>query len=267
MKYSTSSINKKFKCPICSMAYLNEKTLENHFETQHKDYIKKNKTTRQTIYDIKHNIKEPPKCIVCKRPNPWNENSGKYSRYCGRKECKEELRRRAVENMKKKYGKDTLLNDPEMQKKMLQNRSISGTYKFKDGTVINYTGSYELHFLKFIDESEVINPKDIDQCPYVFEYVYKGKKHFYLPDFYLNNFNLIIEIKDGGDNPNNHHKIQSVDKVKEKLKDQAIIDSKQYNYIKIVNKDYSMFLNLIKTLQDRSINDGDTGEYIIIIPQ
>ena len=169
--------------------------------------------------------------------------------------------------MKKKYGKDTLLNDPEMQKKMLQNRSISGTYKFKDGTVINYTGSYELHFLKFIDESEVINPKDIDQCPYVFEYVYKGKKHFYLPDFYLNNFNIIIEIKDGGDNPNNHHKIQSVDKVKEKLKDQAIIDSKQYNYIKIVNKDYSMFLNLIKTLQDRSINDGDTGEYIIIIPQ
>lgn len=30
------------------------------------------------------------------------------------------------QNMLKKYGKDTLLNDPEQQKKMLADRKISG---------------------------------------------------------------------------------------------------------------------------------------------
>lgn len=54
--------------------------------------------------------------------------------------------------------------------------------------------------------------------PHTYYYEYEGTKHFYIPDFFIGSLNLEVEIKDGGDNPNNHHKIQAVDKVKEEKK-------------------------------------------------
>ena len=47
-----------------------------------------------------------------------------------------------------KYGKTTLLNDPEQQKKMLANRHISGEYEWTDGNIKTYTGSYEFDYTR-----------------------------------------------------------------------------------------------------------------------
>ena len=103
---------------------------------------------------------------MCKAYTQWNEESGKYKRLCENASCKAELARRAKENMRKRYGKDHLLNDPEMQRKMLSGRSISGSYKFRDGkTVIGYNSSYEQDFLEFIDTDLELNPSMISQCP------------------------------------------------------------------------------------------------------
>ena len=36
----------------------------------------------------------------------------------------------------------------------------------------------------------------------ILEYDHEGKTHLYITDFYYQPYNLIIEVKDGGDNPN-----------------------------------------------------------------
>jgi hypothetical protein len=149
--------------------------------------------------------------------------------------------------MKNKYGKECLLDDPEQQKKMLENRKISGKYKWTDGKSLTpYTGSYEREFLEFLDYVMNMNPSDVfGPAPQIFHYTFEGKDHFYIPDFYISSLNLIIEIKDGGDNPNNHHKIQEVDKKKEAIKDKIMAEQKEFNYLKVVDKDYSIFLNYL----------------------
>ena len=141
-----------------------------------------------------------------------------------------------------KHGKITLLNDPEQQKKMLANRRISGKYKWSDHIhEIPYTGTYELSFLEFMDLIMDFDPNDIiSPSPHTYYYEYENQKHFYIPDFYIPSLNLEIEIKDGDpDDPssNQHPKIASVDRVKEKLKDEVMkSNSKNFNYLKIKNK-------------------------------
>ena len=164
-----------------------------------------------------------------------------------------------------KYGKVSLLDDPEQQKKMLANRSISGKYKWSDGSEKTYTGSYELSFLEFLDNVLDFKSDDvICPSPHTYWYEYDGKKHFYIPDVFIPSLNLEIEIKDGGDNPNMHHKIQAVDKVKEKLKDEVMLSNgNNFDYIKIVNKKNDIFLEYLN-LNKKRMNSVDKKPIFII---
>jgi hypothetical protein len=211
---------KSFKCPFCENGkrYRELPGLINHIENNHSDKIAKDMTASQVLFNIRNN-KTGGKCVICGKPSKWNEPAGRYERFCSEK-CKETYKKQFKSRMIDKYGKPHLLNDPNMQKKMLAGRSISGKYKWSNDNIeTNYTGSYELDFLKFLDLFMEWNPSDIiAPAPQVFYYDYQGKKHFYFGDFYIPSHNLIIEIKDGGENPNKHHKIQNVDKEKERIK-------------------------------------------------
>ena len=113
-----------------------------------------------------------------------------------------------------------------------------------------------------------ISSSDIDQCEIIFKFVYEGKIRFHIPDFYMTPYNLIIQIKDGGDNPNMNSNIQTTGRDRQRLSDKAIIDNGSYNYIKIVNKDYSNFIILLKTLDERRLSSNlENGEVIIVIPE
>jgi hypothetical protein len=74
--------------------------------------------------------------------------------------------------MVKTYGKEHLLNDPDKQIEMLKNRKISGVYEWSYGNYkFNYTGSYELKFLQFLDLFMNWNPLDIiAPAPMIFNY-------------------------------------------------------------------------------------------------
>jgi len=163
-----------------------------------------------------------------------------------------------------KYGKTTLLDDPEQQKKMLANRKISGKYLWRDHVhEFTYTGSYEKSFLEFLDRVMNFDADDLmAPSPHTYWYTYNGNKHFYIPDFYIPSLNLEIEIKDGGDNPNMHHKIQDVDKVKEQAKDDIMMNN-ETNYIKIVNKKNEDFLKYLSMAKDNKINNK--GTYIHLV--
>ena len=90
----------------------------------------------------------------------------------------------------------------------------------------------------------------------------KGKRHFYIPDFFIPSLQLEIEIKDGGDNPNMHHKIQDVDKVKEKLKDD-VMKSNQFNYLKITNKDNKKFLDYLILAKEQNEDKNEKPIFMV----
>ena len=165
-----------------------------------------------------------------------------------------------------KYGKVTLLNDPAQQKVMLSHRSISGEYVWRDYKhKSSYTGSYEKAFLEFLDLDLNFDPEDVmSPSPHTYYYEYEGKKHFYIPDFFIPSLSLEVEIKDGGKNPNTHPKIQAVDKVKEKLKDDIMLSNKAtYSYIKITDKDHFKFLNFLE-IEKEKFQKGDHSTTVLL---
>lgn len=239
-----------YRCKICGKKYTELTALYNHIESKHRDMIPKDMNVQQYYYYMKTG-KMNGNCVMCKQPTSWNHNTCKYNRFCGSEKCKEEYVRIMKSRMVAKYGKTHLLNDPNKQREMLAHRSISGVYKWSDGKhETTYTGSYELDFLKTLDGFFDWDPTDISMpSPHTYTYKYEGEDRFYIPDVFIHSLDLEIEIKDGGDNPNNHHKIQEVDKEKERLKDEVMCSQKAFHYIKITNKNYENFFRFLKEIK------------------
>jgi hypothetical protein len=147
---------------------------------------------------------------------------------------------------------------------MLANRKISGEYTWRDHVhKTTYTGSYEQSFLEFLDQIMNFDPDDVmAPSPHTYWYMYEGEKHFYMPDFFIPSLDLEIEIKDGGENVNMHPKIQAIDKVKEKLKDDVMLHN-QFNYIKIVNKDNTAFFKFLEEAKEQQFDKVQKPIYII----
>ena len=247
-----------YKCKICGKKYNELSCLYNHIESKHADMIPQDMTVQQFYYYMKTG-KRNGNCVMCKQPTSWNMNTNKYNRFCGNPRCKEEYVKIMKSRMIAKYGKAHLLNDPNKQREMLANRSISGTYEWSDGKhTTTYTGSYELDFLKTLDNFFDWDPTDISMpSPHTYTYEYEGQQKFYIPDVFIHSLDLEIEIKDGGDNPNNHHKIQDVDKVKEKIKDEVLTSQRNFHYVKITNKNYENFFEFLNEVKKGFEKYGD----------
>ena len=247
-----------YKCKICGKKYTDINTLYNHIEQKHGDMIPKDMTVEQYYYFMKTG-KRNGNCVMCKQMTTWNKNTHKYNRFCGNPRCKEKYVEIVKGRMISKYGKVHLLNDPNKQREMLANRKISGKYRWEGSNIeTTYTGSYELDFLKTLDIFFDWDPEDISMpSPHTYTYEYEGEQKFYIPDAFIHSLDLEIEIKDGGDNPNNHHKIQAVDKEKERLKDEVMKSQKMFHYVKLTNKNYTNFFDFLKEVKDGFEKYGD----------
>lgn len=255
------------RCPICQEKIISGKeNMIHHLEKYHEEDIPKGQPAGEFLYLYEHNG-QARKCMICKKPTTWNKASNKYNTFCSEK-CKNEYVKLARARNKRVYGKENLLNDPEQQKKMLANRSISGKYRHTDGGILTYTGTYEEDFCRMMDTFLGFPSEDIIMpSPHVYEYKYKGEKKFYFPDAFIPSLNLEIEIKDGGNNPNMHHKIQDVDKVKEHSKDMVMLKQKDFHYIKIENKEYDDFFKLVQLLANDNMTEMERIKKIKIIPE
>ena len=243
-------IKSRLKCKFCDSYHNDVDAYVAHLESKHHDIIPENMDPWQFYYFLKTG-KRGGRCIMCNNPTKWNSVTHKYFRFCDNPKCKDRYREEFKKRMIGKYGKVSLLDDPEQQKKMLANRSISGEYMWStsQGTK-TYTGSYEHDFLEFLDKFMQFEYDDVmSPSPHTYWYTYNNEKHFYIPDFFIPSLGLEVEVKDGGDNPNMHHKIQAVDKVKEKLKDQVMVTNKAYHYIKIINKNNRTFLDFLERVK------------------
>ena len=243
---------KSYKCPHCGVKYKSLQTWGNHVANTHPELIPSGWSYSRYFYYVLTN-KTHGVCIECKKDTNWNETTQKYERFCDNPECKEKYREKFKSRMINKYGKETLLNDPEQQRKMLAGRRISGKYTFANGKQIGYVGSYEKDFLIMLDRFLKFDPDGIMMpSPHTYEYDYKNPndienegKHFFIPDAYIPSLNLEIEIKQ---NTNMHPKLLKIDKVKELQKDKMMKSLSNVNYIKIVEKDYTEFFNLLESL-------------------
>ena len=247
---------RKYKCPYCDKRDERSK-LVSHIERVHTDLIPDGYSGTRVVFEM-INHKTSGVCRVCKKETQWNEKAGRFDTLCGNPKCKEKMREEYKKNMLRVRGTYNILNDPEQQKKMLANRKISGKYKFSDGGTLTYTGSYEQKFLEFVDEFMQIPSKDIMAPGPTLEYMYNGKKHFYITDFLYIPFNLIVEIKDGEDNLNGKNTpgmIASRQKTIEKEK--IITEQGIYNYIRLTNNNFAQLLDVFMELKEKSLN-GDT---------
>lgn len=241
--------NKTFKCPFCSLKYVHKPSLYTHMEKEHKEQL--DGLTPAHVYFNFKNKKDHGECIICHNETKFNEQTERYDRLCDNPKCKETYREQFKKRMQKKYGKVTLLNDPEQQKKMLEKRKISGEYTWSKPphTKIKYTGTYEKEFLEFLDIFMNWETKDIfAPSPIIFKYKYNNKDHFYIPDFYLASLNLIIEVKSYN---NKHYRERDINI--EKIKDKVVLNDKgNYNYIKVHDKNYDDFFNELIELRNNN---------------
>ena len=215
-----------------------------HYDTVHKHLIPGDMTGYQWFYYLLTG-KDKGSCVMCKSETDFNNTSMKYSRFCNNEACKEKYREEFKNRMIQKYGKIHLLDDPEKQKEMLAARKISGTYLWSDRSArIGYTGSYELHFLQYLDKTLKWKSSDIlSPSPHTYMYKYQDKDCFYIPDFFIPSLSLEVEIKDDGSAKN----INQDSRNKDKIKDALMKSTENYfNYIRIVNKNYSKFIELLK---------------------
>lgn len=265
LRNSQTKTIKKYICPDCKMSFNEENLLIKHVEFMHKDNIPEGFTTKQYLFGKRRNKWEQI-CTICKiNKTDWNEKASRYNLVCSDDVCKAEQRRRFLENYKKKHGKDHSISDPETQQKMLQNRSISGVYTFKDGEKRHYTGKREKEFLEHWELDLELTSDTIEDCSIYFTYKYDKKTHSYIPDYYSATYNLIIEIKASD---NKHPKYLAIDRETEKLKDEAVIKSKKYNYIKIIDSEFEDLDELIKILKAKPLNNNlKDDDIIIVIPE
>lgn len=245
----------RIKCKFCNRYLKDADAYAAHLENTHPDFIPEDMDGWRFYYYLKTG-KTHGNCIICGKETRWNERTHKYHRFCDNPKCIEKYKEEFRKRMMGKYGKTTLLNDPEQQKIMLSRRKISNIYQWSDYRAeIPYTGTYEKDFLEFLDHILNFDPSDIiAPSPHTYYYVYEKKRHFYIPDFFIPSLNLEIEIKDGGDNENKHPKIQAVDKVKEQLKDDVMRTNGASHYLKIVNKDNAKFFQFLDKLNENFEN-------------
>lgn len=240
---------RKYKCPYCDNRYIRS-DLVSHVQRKHEDMIPEGYTALRVVFNY-INHKDCGKCMMCEQPTAWNETKGRYETLCGREACKEAYKKMVRERNQKTYGVDDPTKDPryaeEIQKRALANRKISGTYKFSDGGTVGYTGSYEKKLLEFLDKIMFVSSTDIISPGPVLYYQYQGGTHMYISDFLYIPYNLIIEVKDGKQNPANNINQDSRDRTV--AKEKAIRDGNKYNYVRLTDNDFSQLMEVMAVLK------------------
>lgn len=249
-KYKTT---RKYKCPYCDFK-ASRNDLVDHVEKKHEELIPNGYTAARAVYDFV-NGKDYGVCMICKSPvYKWNDKINRYYNLCDNPACRKSVRDTALQRHIKVYNKPTLLNDEEHQEKMLANRRISGKYTFSDGTIHTFTGKYEKNALEFMDKVMEIPGKDI-QCPGpVLNYTYKGETHKWITDIYYIPANLLIEIKDGGSNPNNRSMVSY--REKQIAKEEMITSIGTFNYVRLTNNNFAQLLDVLADIKNEAINSN-----------
>ena len=249
---------KTFNCPFCKEKMRRE-LLVKHIEKKHDEEIPEGFTAYRLVYDIVNNHPDHKgTCTVCGKPTKWNEKRQKYERLCRDPKCYAAVKKTYQKRILKVYNKTSLMDDPNHLEKMLAGRKISGKYKWSDGKVFTYTGSYEKNFMEFLDKVLEFKSNEILAPGPVLKYDYNGSEHMWITDFLILPYNLIVEIKDGGEgnekNPNKRYMPDT--RKRTAAKEKMITNLGKYSYIRLTNNEFNQFLSILAELK-MNVNDQD----------
>jgi transposase-like protein len=122
-------------------------------------------------------------------------------------------------------------------RKRLKNLHKIKNYVLPSNKVIKLKG-YEPQFLDFVFNNNLLSENDINYSPKRVKYLQDNKIRYYYPDFYIPQYNLIVEIKS-----KYIAKLQTENNLNNKK--QGVLNA-GYNYCLIIDNDFSNFINLIK---------------------
>lgn len=256
---------RKYTCPHCDHR-ATRGDLVAHVSEEHEELIPEGFTAARVVFNYLNNTTHGI-CQICYNPTEWNEDKWRYDSIHPTEQCRQLARNKALENHKKAFnGKTTLLNDPDHQAKMLANRSISGEYTFSDGSILKFTGSYEKRFLEFCDNIlhllpwiDIFNIDGTDKN-LIIPYTYKGNQHFWIPDYYIKPFNLMIDVKDGGSNKNNREMKEY--REKQIAKENAIKKQGKFNYLRLTDNQFDQLLSIFLDIKFSLLSDDEKKVHI-----
>lgn len=138
----------------------------------------------------------------------------------------EEIKQKLVDTFLRKYGESSPMKVDEIVEKCFK----SGLKIKQYNENIYYQGTYEKDFLdKYYDKITILRGEPL-------EYEFNGKTHKYYPDFYIEDLNLIVEIK------STHWYNKWLDM---NIAKQEATIAAGYNFIFIINKNYDEFNDII----------------------
>ena len=244
-------------CPYCHKYFSAKQTALDHIEKFHSvDLDRDGMDAAQSLYFSTHGSTSGTCICGCGKPTGWNYRTGKPYKVSNDPKCRERLRKAALENHVRVYGKETLLNDMEHQKEMEKRRHTAGEYKFSDGGTVPYLSKPEKNFLMFCDTVLELESRMVQESPKTFTYhdPKTNTDRQYIPDYYLPDYNLIVEIKDGGNHANTNPAFIKETKYKVALKDAVMASQTEFNYIKIVNQTYGPFVEVLYNIVHKDEN-------------
>lgn len=140
----------------------------------------------------------------------------------------EESKNKRIKTNIERYGFDNVMKNSEISTKSIK-KSLENNFKKYNYQNLSYQGSYELDFLKYCNSKNIIDKiTKIDNI----RFYYDGKFRFYIPDFYIPELNLIIEIKS---------KYYYYKKYDLNIRKQQECLNNGYNFMFIIDKNYEYF--------------------------
>lgn len=257
-------------CPYCKKYFSKKSSTVEHINRAHSELLTQdNMNAEQSLYYSTHHTLNGMCMCGCGKPTGWNYKTGKPYKVSDDPKCRERLRAIAKKNHINTYGTETLLNDMDHQKDMQKHRPSSGQYTFHDGGKVSYLSKLELNFLQFCDKMMEFTSNMIQESPEYFTYydTKDKRERQYIPDFYLPDYNLLVEIKDGGEHPNSNPAFIKETKYKVKLKDDVMRKQNKYNFIKIVDCNYGPFMEALFNIVQNGKNEDKKQNAVIVITE
>lgn len=225
----------------------------------------------QSLYFSTHGSLSSTCQCGCGKATEWNYKTGKPYKVSPDPTCRKRLYERAEKNMQaaRHTSVHSLLNDMEHQKEMQAHRPTYGKYKFPDGGEVEYLSNPEKNFLQFCDVVMDFTSNMILPSPEVFTYhdPNAGVDRKYIPDYYLPDYNLIIEIKDGGKAENTNPAYIKETKYKVALKDDVMRKQTKYNYIRINGANYGPFVETLYQIVHVQAPDKKPHKTVIVVTE
>lgn len=259
------------KCRYCGKSCKTRQDTIDHIEKYHSDELVKEGLDAPQAYWLTTHTGLTGRCLCgCNRETPWNYKTGKPCKVYPSEECRKRIRETYKSNMKRTHnGRITLLDDPEQQRKMQKSRHIAGKYKFPDGGEVDYLGKLEMNWLMFCDKVLDFTSNMIVEPPEYFKYLDKktNTMRTYMPDYYLPDYNLLVEIKDGGNHPNGNKAFQDTTRYKVEYKEDVMRNQDKYNYIRVSGTNYGPFVEALYQIVHEQQEDGKPRKALVLISE